>query len=97
MVNLDDHRMQTLTLDTISGPKPLPAPGGWQFDETATTVWSWLLTYTDKRSQPLKTQRDGHVLDGQIYALSIILANVLGMAPPYWMGQAKEFVDKMKN
>jgi len=81
---------QTLTIDTIVGPKPIDAPAGWEFDKTATTAWSWLLTYTRRRSEKLKTQRDGYVIDGQIQALAIVLANSLGMAPFYWEKIARE-------
>jgi hypothetical protein len=84
---------QALTLETIAGPKKIKAPGRWQFDKTAIIVWSRLLQYTRERLKPQKRKRDEHELDAQIHALSIVLANSLGMAPPYWELAAKELLN----
>lgn len=85
---------QTLNISTITGPKKLKAPSGWEFDQTAITVWSWLLNYTYQRTtQKHKRQRDEHDLDAKIHALAIVLANALGMAPPYWENAAKDFMN----
>lgn len=81
---------QTLHIDTIAGPRPLKAPGGWKFDRAGTTAWCWLVTYTGQLRGPFKRQRDRYVLEGQIHALAIVLSNALGMAPPYWESAAKE-------
>lgn len=85
---------QTLSIDTIVGKKKLKAPKGWKFDQTAISVWSWLLNYTyEKHTQKHKRQRDVHDLDAKIHALAIVLANALGMAPPYWENAAKELMN----
>lgn len=83
-------KTQTLTIDTIMGKKKVKAPKGWTFDQTAITVWCWLLNYTYERRQPIKRQRDGRELDAKIHALAIVLANAIGMAPPYWEQAARE-------
>jgi hypothetical protein len=87
---------QTLMIDTIAGPKPMKAPGGWEFDDTAKTVWCWLVNYTFDLHDPRHKQRlkrDEFVLKGQVHALAIILANALGMAPFYWENAAKELMN----
>lgn len=87
---------QTLQIDTIMGKKPLKAPGGWKFDDTAKTVWCWLVNYTYELNDPRKKQRlkrDELVLKGQIHALANVLANSLGMAAPYWEQAAKELMN----
>jgi hypothetical protein len=85
---------QTLNITTITGPKKLKAPSGWKFDQTAITVWSWLLNYTYERDHQIqKRRRDEHELDAKIHALAIVLANALGMAPPYWENAAKELMN----
>lgn len=81
---------QTLHIDTLSGLRPLKAPSGWKFDKTATTAWCWLVTYTGQLRGNFKRQRDRYVLEGQIHALAIVLANAVGMAPFYWEQAAKE-------
>ena len=85
---------QTLILATLSGPKPILAPAGWEFDETAIIVWARLLQLTNESRRPFKRQRDKFVVAGQIEILAIILANALGMATPYWEQAALEFVEQ---
>ena len=81
---------QTLHYSGISGPTTVQAPAGWDFDSTQTKVWLWLCSYTRERiNGSIKTQREMRFADGKIEALSLILANTLGMALPYWQGQAK--------
>lgn len=85
---------QTLMLDTLAGPKPILAPAGWKFDKTAVIVWSQLLWRTRQaRQTPPKLKREQAALAGVICELSNILANALGMALPYWEGQAREIID----
>lgn len=84
--------MQTLTLDTIVGPKPVLAPGGWEFDKTATIAWAKLLELVREQRKPQKLKRDEYVLDGQSLVLSVVLANSLGMASFYWREQARGIV-----
>lgn len=85
---------QTLILDTIAGPREITAPAGWNFDRTAISVWAALIRFTRDSMKPQKRARDGYVLAGKIGVLSNILANVLGMAEPYWEQQARDAVRK---
>jgi hypothetical protein len=86
--------MQWVTLDTIVGPKQLPAPDGWQFGKTDVIVWARLMDCVEIRQQGvLKRRRDEHVFDGKIDELANVLANAHGMASPYWINAAKELTD----
>lgn len=84
--------MQTLMLDTITGPRSILAPTGWEFDKTATIVWARLLTLYRRANKPFKTQRDRLVHDGKIEIIALVLASALGMATPYWQNAARDIV-----
>lgn len=88
-----NNETQKVTLQTLSGPHKIVAPGGWKFNTTDIIVWARLMTLTRERRNKLKRVRDGYVLDGQIEILSIILANSLGMASYYWRKCASELAD----
>lgn len=82
------HPTQLLTLDTLSGTKRIKAPDRWWFDKTATIAWAKLL---DLMKEPqAKTKREEYAKDRQIYILALVLANSLGMAPPYWTEAARK-------
>lgn len=85
---------QTIMIETIIGPRPILAPATWEFDKTATVAWAKLLELTRESRMPHKSLRDRKVLEGQIYILAIVLANALGMAPPYWSGFAFAIIVK---
>jgi hypothetical protein len=86
--------MQTLTLDTLAGPRPVPAPDGWRFEKTAVIVWAKLLEFTREARGPFKRQRDQFVVEGQIEALANVLASAIGMAPFYWQQEARRIVGR---
>ena len=83
---------QTITIDTIMGPKEILAPEGWVFDKTATITWWKLLWATREGFTPFKLQRDKQHWSGKIDALSSVLATSLGMAAFYWEQTALEMI-----
>lgn len=84
---------QTLILETIMGPKDIPAPAGWEFDKTGIRVWVALVNAVKDRRKKQKTKRDEHMIDGKIVTLSNILANSLGMSNFFWQDAAEQFAD----
>jgi hypothetical protein len=88
--------MRFLTLQTIVGPKAVPAPEKWKFDKTTTIVWAKLLELARDYIGPFQRQRDKYVAEGQIDVLANVLANSLGMADYYWRRQALDIAEGEK-
>jgi hypothetical protein len=81
---------QTIILNTVMGPRELPAPEGWEFDKATMIAWSQLLEATRASFTPPKLKSDQAHLNGKIVALARLLAAVLGKATFYWEEQAIE-------
>ncbi len=83
------ERSQTLIRESgPMGPEEIRAPAG-NFDRTAIEAWYWLLAYS--RRNDFKTVREKLTNEAKIEALSIVLANSIGMAAFYWTQQAREY------
>jgi hypothetical protein len=94
---------QNLIIDTLVGPKQIPAPTPWSFGKTDTIVWSRLLQATylkiqlgDAAGGPRVIKREHARYTGQIEALSAVLADSQGMAAFYWENAAWELCKEGK-
>lgn len=83
---------QVIYHQTYLGKTSSVAPKGWSFDKGSTKAWVWLVNLTRRGFEPFKTKRDKAVWGGQVYILSVVLSNAIGMAPPYWEACAFEIV-----
>lgn len=90
---MTEKQTQIIGFDTFVGIKRMVAPGGWQFTKVDKLLWSALCRYTQDRRRDQKRKRDEYVLDGQIEALSKVLANSLGMSSHYWIIEARRLCD----
>lgn len=80
-----------LEIDTITGPKKIPAPLG-EYDETAKTVWLWMLNtrakYDDLKGTKI-AKKKLEAIEAQLEILGIVLGNAVGMSSSYWTMEAK--------
>jgi hypothetical protein len=91
---MSDYKL--VSVDTISGPKPIPAPDGWDYNKTDVTVWLWLLNKTSELNDAMTNKkskvRDRHGLNEQINILAIVLGNAVGMSSSYWIMEARRIL-----
>lgn len=90
----DARSVPTITLNTLVGPRLYPAPGMDLPDGTAKLVWVRLLGTCRRLGEDrYRLKRDRAADEACSAVLATILANAVGMAPPYWIGEA----DRLKN
>lgn len=86
--------IQELVIDTVSGPRKLLAPAGWEFGKTETKVWSRLLWATVEHREvsenPRSRKKDVAAAQVRAEAFAQVLADAVGMAPFYWLRAARE-------
>lgn len=91
--------VKMLDLETIGGPKEVPAPDGYDYDKTATIAWARLLDLTrEMHGQRMhrQSQKYFHRVDAKMEILAVVLASSLGMAAPYWYQRAREILESHK-
>jgi hypothetical protein len=88
---------QTVTTDTIVGPKTYNAPAGWAFDNTL-RVSVWLALRSNVREEVRRgrhvSPRSHEALErrARIQCLANLLANDLGKSLSYWLDEADRIV-----
>lgn len=87
-----DFPTQVLRHQTFLGSTPVIAPAAWEFGRGSTKAWAKLIELTRRGFEPFKTKRDRCVWEGQVEILSVVLANIHGMASPYWSNCALAIV-----
>lgn len=92
---------QTITIETVVGPKDHPAPDGWDFSPTMRRrVWIELLRLSGvELTHPQRDQPRANATverRAKIGMLSILLANDLGMSSYYWAQEATRIASAAK-
>ena len=77
-------------IDSIMGPRRLPAPQMTLPDKTSIHCWSRLLAASRRLGAGgYKTKRAEADDRVQVGILALVLANAVGMAPPFWVMEAE--------